>query len=396
MKTDALILGGGASGLIAAGALARAGRRVLVLEKNPRVGKKLLATGNGRCNFTNLRASATDYFGARALAEPALCAFPPEAVAAYFETLGINLRADAEGRAYPMSNQASSVLDALRLSLSEAGGEVWTDFRAVRIEPDLLVSAEDGRRARGKCLLVATGGQAAPKLGGCADGYALLEPLGHRATRRFCALAPLRTTPIPALKGIRVQCAISLIADGRAIRTETGEILFTDYGVSGIAAMQLARFVRSGMALSICLVDAPGRAFVQDRMRHLPGRPMEDFLNGAVPRRVGQALIRAAGIAPSRPASSLTGAEAAKLGALLNDWRLPVSGAMDFEHAQVTAGGLDARDFDPRSLESLRVPNLFAAGEALDVDGPCGGYNLQWAWASGLLAAKSMLERLES
>ncbi len=388
MTYDVIVIGGGAAGLAAAVSLARMGRRVAVLEAQARVGRKLLATGNGRCNLTNIHARAEDYFGDRALARAALEAFPPESVLAFFASLGVPARVDAQGRAYPASNQASSVLDALRLSLAEAGGEEVVGFRVARLSGEMAATAQDGRVARGRCALLATGGLAAPDLG--AADAPFVRALGHRFTRRFPALSPLETEPVSALRGLRAQCALTL-----GDRTERGELLFTEYGVSGIAAMQLARFARPGMALEVDFFPE-GRVDVASRARMLPARRVEDFLAGVVPKRVGQALAKSAGVPLSRPAGELSLAEAAALEAALHAWTLPLRGVRGFAQAQVTAGGLEASEFDARTLASRRAPGLYAAGEVLDVDGPCGGYNLQWAWASGLLAARSIHERLDA
>ncbi|HIQ82597.1 MAG TPA: aminoacetone oxidase family FAD-binding enzyme [Candidatus Pullichristensenella stercorigallinarum] len=388
MRYDAIIIGGGAAGLAAAVALSRRGRRVAVLEAQPRVGRKLLSTGNGRCNFTNTGAAPEDYFGDAALARGALAAFPPARVLEFFASLGVPARVDAEGRAYPSSNAASSVLDALRLSLQEAGGEEVVGFRVRALSRDLVATAEDGRQMAGRCALLATGGLAAPSLG--AADAPFVKTLGLRFTRRAPALAPLETESVPALKGLRAQCVLSL--EGHM---ERGEILFTEYGVSGIAAMQLSRFARPGATLSIDFLGGAQPALAA-RAQMLPKRRMEDFLNGIVPRRVGQVLTKSAGIPLSKTAGELDTAEISALETVLTGWTLPVHGVRGYAQAQVTAGGLEGTQFDPDTLEARRVPGLYAAGEMLDVDGPCGGYNLQWAWASALLAARSMDERLKA
>ena len=197
---DVLIIGGGASGLIAACALALRGRRVVLLEKQARVGRKLLSTGNGRCNLTNLRAGAGDYHGARQAAQAALRAWPPKRVLGFFEGIGIPCSADEAGRVYPMSHQAASVLDALRLCCDENGVETRVDFRVVKLEKrgkDFTAMSDDGQAVSGRCALVCTGGLAAPKLGACGDGYRLLEALGHRIAPRFAAIAALKTSPEP-------------------------------------------------------------------------------------------------------------------------------------------------------------------------------------------------------
>ena len=399
MQYDVLIVGGGASGLMAACALALRGRRVVLLEKQARVGRKLLSTGNGRCNLTNLNARASDYHGSRAAAQAALRAWPPAKVLAFFEALGIPGAADEAGRVYPMSRQAASVLDALRLCCDENGVDTLTDFAVAKLEKRdgaFEAVATDGRAVRARVALIAAGGLAAPKLGACGDGCKLLEDFGHTIAPRFPAIAALKTSPqaVRGLKGIRAEGEIALLVDGGAVREEAGEVLFGEDGVSGIAAMQLARqaneALRDGRRCEARLNFMPGvnaEGALRARARKLSKRRMEDFLNGIVPKRLGQALVRAAGLEMAAPAGELAGARLSALARLLNGWTLPVAGTQGFDQAQVTAGGASLKDFDIRCMQSLRCPGLFAAGEVLDVDGDCGGFNLQWAWSSALMAA---------
>ncbi len=390
------VIGGGASGLMAACVLARAGADVTVLERQSRVGKKLLATGNGRCNFTNIHASKDEYHGAQGVAAGILAAFPPARVIAEFERLGIPARIDAEGRAYPASNLAASVLDNLRLALSEAGGAEKTDFDVVKIERGFRIFSKDGAVFFCDRLLLATGGPAAPKLGGTRAGHGLLQALGHRVTPLFPAIAPIHTDvkPIKGLKGQRARCTVTLFDGKSAVRTEAGEILFTETGVSGICVMQLSRAARglSDARLSIDFAPGAQSELISARVEALPLRKIEDFLNGLLPRRIGWAVLRAAGLDDfSRVASSLSPSEMASLFRALRAFPLRVMGGAGFEDAQVTAGGVEMDQFDPATLQSRRIPGLFVAGEVCDVDGDCGGFNLQWAWASACAAAEGML-----
>ena len=408
MMFDVLIVGGGAAGLAAAGALARRGRRVALLERQPRVGRKLLSTGNGRCNLTHVGAAASDYHGSRQAARMALKAWPPERVTAWFEDIGVPCTADDAGRVYPMSRQAASVLDALRLCCDEHGVQTLTGFAVARLEREgngFIATAEDGRAARARFALVCAGGLAAPKLGATGDGYRLLEGFGHRIEPRFPAIAALRTPPerVRGLKGVRAEGGIALLADGGVVREERGEILLTEYGVSGIAAMQLARAanecLRRGAPCAVRMNFAPdwhdAAGKLADRARALERRPSGEFLNGVVPRLLGQALAKAAKLDAAAPAGSLTRGQIAALAEQLSGWTLPVSGTQGFDQAQVTAGGASLKDFDMRTMQSLRAPGLFAAGEVLDVDGDCGGFNLQWAWSSALTAADAIDAQLE-
>ena len=413
MTYDVLIIGGGASGLAAACALSGAGKKVALLEKQARVGRKLLSTGNGRCNMTNLRAKPENYHGARAAAARALDKCAPEQVLDFFDALGVPVTVDEEGRVYPMSNQAASVLDALRLYADENGCETITEFAAESILTKkglFTVRSADGRAVSGKKVLVCTGGLAAPKLGACGDGYKMLESLGHASVPKLPAIAALKTPPEPVrpLKGQRLECAVELLANDSLVHSEKGEILFSETGVSGIAAMQLARAcgeaLKAGRKCSLRIrIFGDGEdgfeaalRMLKKRQAQLPKRPMDDFLNGIVSKRIGQSLVKAAGIEPlSRPAGELSQKEMRALAAILSGWTLPVTGVQGFEQAQVTAGGISLKDFNWDTMESRRVPGLYAAGEVLDVDGDCGGFNLQWAWSSALIAARAMMDKGE-
>ena len=401
----AAILGGGAAGLFAACLLSRAGVETILLEKQPRVGRKLLSTGNGRCNLSNLHASPADYHGDARYVRAALEALPPRAVVAYFESIGLLCAPDEAGRVYPLSNQAAGVLDALRLSAGEAGARIETEFEAAQLArrgKGFRVLAADGRSADADFVLAAPGGMAAPKLGGGPGGYRLLEGLGHRIAPRLPAIAALKTDPeaVRALKGIRMHAQLTLLCGDQTLRRETGELLFSESGVSGIAAMQLARDVNlaaqrgRGCALKMNFLPGAPRNCIDLRAQALPQRTMEDFLSGVVPRRLGQVLAKQAGVQPlSLRAEELRPDQRRAIYAALTGWTLQVRGTLGFDQAQVTCGGAALSDFHPDTLESRLVPGLFAAGEVLDVDGDCGGFNLQWAWASAYLAAREILRR---
>ena len=398
MMTTAII-GGGASGLMAACLLAREGKRVILLEKQARVGRKLLSTGNGRCNLSNLNASEKDYYGDPACIRAALEAFSPEDAIDFFESIGVICAPDEEGRVYPLSNQAAGVLDALRLCAAEHGCDIRTDFpvKAVRKKKRFIIEAESGEQLQADKVIIACGGLAAPKIGGCGDGYKLLEAFGHKISPKLPAIAALKTDleTVRALKGIRMQGEISLLSDGKTLRRERGEILFGEGSISGIAAMQLARQLnlelKKNRSCAARLNFLPGAAAdcIARRCRMLPERPMDDFLSGIVPKRLGQVLCKAAGIAPlSLPAKELAPAQQKALQEMLTAWTLPLKGSLGFDQAQVTCGGAELKDFDPDTLESRLVPGLHAIGEVLDVDGDCGGFNLHWAWASAYIATR--------
>jgi len=409
MIYDLVVVGGGASGLAAQVSALRLGASAVLLEKGARVGKKLLSTGNGRCNLTNTSATPADYFGGTAVMAGAMAAFPPRKVMEFFESLGVLCLETRGGRVFPLCDQASAVLDALRCGVSELGGEILTGFEAVKLEKKdvFSVTASDGRRVEARRALLATGGPASPSVGGTEAGFLLFRQMRHPVTVLAPALTQLETPvePIRSLKGIRIDGGIRLYVDGGLAASDSGDILFTEYGLSGTAVMAMSRFAalalgngRRAEASVAALERSEGEALelLKSRRAMMPHRALEDFLTGAVHKRLGQTLVKAAGALPlSREAETLTDAELAAIARLLTDFRLPVTGTRGLAGAQVTAGGAEAGEFSPKTLESRRVQGLFAAGEALDVDGPCGGYNLQWAWASGLFAAQNAIRSLK-
>ena len=411
LSFDIAVIGGGASGLMAALAAhdKNPALKIGVFERLPRVGKKLMATGNGRCNLTNVNASPADYHGDVAFMEPAMGRFPPRVVMERFEAYGVYPIVEDDGRVYPLSGQASSVLDALRLSLLERGVEEIVEFEATALEragKGWRVRSKDGRMAWAKRVIVAAGGMTAPSLGGSASGYRLLEALGHRVTPRLPALVQVKTDPaaVRALKGIRYDGQIDILVDGRLMRGETGEVLFTEYGLSGIAVMQLSRVASAALARRnkpevtvrlhiLPLSEEAARALLKTRRTQLAARPLENFLTGLVNKRLGQTLIKLACPLPlSTPAAALTDAQLDALAALLTGWTLAITGTQGFDQAQVTAGGVRTAEFDPDTMASRLAPGVYVTGELYDIDGDCGGFNLQWAWASGLAAGEAAAE----
>ena len=406
---DCVIIGGGAVGLAAACHLGRAAaeqrsdKTILVLEKAPRVGKKLLATGNGTCNITNITATAENYHGTPALAARMLAAFSPAQAVEFFTSIGVDCVTRPDGKVYPVSEQAAAVLDALRLEAAAFGVETRCDCAVSTISP-----ARDGYRLTApdgdvfaRQVLVCVGGAAAPSLGGSAEGYRLLTDLGCEKTPLFPSIVQLRTATdyVRSVKGIRVDGEISLYLNGKRLATANGEILFTDYGLSGPAVMGISRYAadwerrkKGEMTAKLDLLpdwdDDTLKARITRRSQ-LRGRKLEDLLTGLLHKRVGQTVLRVANVTPlDRPADTLTAQECARISAVIRGWEISVTGTQGFGGAQVTAGGIDPSAFDPVTLMHKRYRGLYAAGEVLDVDGDCGGYNLQFAWSCAYVAAK--------
>ena len=399
MKT-VLVIGGGASGLMAALTAAEdPGNRVLLLERQQRIGRKLLATGNGRCNLTNTGATPEHYHGEDpSFSCHALEQFPPEAVLAFFRELGLLTEEEYGGRVYPLSNSANSVLDVLRFALDKAGVEQRTacPVRAIRREGKGFAVETEGETLRAEAVILACGGAAGAKLGGVMDGYQLAKALGHKRTGLYPALVQLVTAPeYPrALKGVRADCRLRLLRREYPLAHAQGELQFTDTGVSGPAAFDLSRAAATGgEGLTLELNFLPFGAEEAERLlagrrEFFPDLPVSEIFTGMLHNRLGRMLVKYSGVDAAAPLRSLDETRITALARAATAFRLPVKGTEGFDHAQVTAGGLRTGDFDPRTLESRLVPGLFACGELLDVDGDCGGYNLQWAWASGRLAGR--------
>lgn len=394
--TDILIIGAGASGLAAAIEAARTApdKSVTVLEHLPKAGKKILATGNGRCNLGNLNAASHRYTNSK-FAQPVIEKYGVDSLIGFFESMGLYTRADSEGRLYPMSNSAASVLDALRFECEKLGVKIICEEKAAQIK-----KADNGLIVNGniqaKKVIIATGGKAAPSQGSDGSGYPLLKSLGHTLTPLAPSLVQIKTdtATIKSLKGVRAKAKLSLSTGG----SSEGEILFTDYGVSGIAAMDLSRFVKQDKKAEISLDLLPD--FTQDDAkeiiirisRHNPAMPAESMLGGIIHKAIGTAAIKASlGFMP-KTAGEIKPKQAAVIAATLKDFRLTVTGTKSYNDAQVTRGGADVNEFDNSTMMSKKVINLFACGEVLDVDGACGGFNLAWAFASGRLAGKSAAE----
>ena len=395
-----LVIGGGASGILAALTAAEDPQnKVLLLERQQRIGRKLLATGNGRCNLTNTGASPEHYHGEEPdFVRPALERFPPEAALDYFHKLGLLTVEEYGGRVYPLSNSANSVLDVLRFALARAGVEqrCASPARAVRREKrGFTVETDEGPLFADR-LILACGGAAGAKLGGVLDGYQLAKALGHKRTGLYPALVQLTTEPdYPrALKGVRADCSLHLMRRDTVLAAARGELQFTEKGVSGPVSFEVSRAAATGgegLTLEINFLPFgvnDAAALLAGRKDAFPELPVSEIFTGMLQNRLGRMLVKYAGVDTSKPLRELDDGERTRLAEAATAFRLPVKGTEGFDNAQVTAGGLRTGDFDPNTLESRLVPGLFACGELLDVDGDCGGFNLQWAWASGRLAGR--------
>lgn len=403
------IVGGGAAGLVCATEAARCGVEAVVFESADRVGKKILATGNGRCNMGNAFVSGRDY-NRPAFVDEVLQALPPDEVAAFFADAGLLAFEEDEGRIYPYSNKAATVLDIVRLCMDEAGVEVRCGCAVRAVEPvdgrgGWSVLLVDGTCERFDAVVVSVGGAPAQ---GLVPGDIKYIP-----THPVLAALKTDTSSIKGLSGIRVRARLYLDAEPADLRDawmdvvdpdyeadyegpETnGEVLFRDYGISGIAAFDMSRYVRPGQMVFIDLLpdlDPQHKVdFIWEQVISHPSRSAAQILSGMLPSRVARAVAAAAGLDPDEPI--VAEQEAVVLAMATESFGLTVKGVADPKQAQVMRGGYAVKAFDASTMECKKHPGLFAAGEALDIDGRCGGFNLHWAWTSGMLAGRSAAAR---
>ena len=391
------IIGGGASGMAAALAAAEnPGCRVVLLERQARLGRKLQATGNGRCNLTNLHAALQGYHGEQPdFSEYAVSAFPPEKTMDWFRSLGLFTVAEESGRVYPYSDQANSVLDVLRFALEKPNIQVKLGAEVEKVRKmqngfrlEFGEEALDCQR-----LIVACGGLAGTRLGGTMSGYKLLRSLGHRCTRLRPTLVQLKTSwgGVVGLKGVRANCRAGILYNGTPFRESRGELQFTEYGLSGPVIFEISRDVCQQKGDWCCRLDFLPEILAETLFQELCRRrgtslPASELLTGILHNRLGRVLTQAAGISAQTPIRDLPDELLWEAVRAVKEFDVPLTEPMGMDSAQVTAGGIVSEEFEEKTMESKLVPGLYACGEVLDVDGDCGGYNLQWAWSSGRLA----------
>lgn len=387
------IIGGGASGMAAALAAAEnLNAEVLLFERQARLGRKLQATGNGRCNLSNTHALKGGYHGQMPdFVVPALTCFPPEETLNWFRKMGLFTVCEPSGRVYPYSDQANSVLDVLRFALEKPNIRVMTGVEVSKIRRQ-----EDGFNVDGTyCdrVIVACGGLAGSKLGGTMSGYQLLRSMGHRMTKLRPALVQLKSSwnGIGALKGVRANCSAQIYQGDRLHSQSAGEIQFTEYGISGPVIFEISRDVCQGGGTWNCRLDLLPEITAQELHDELDRRrktalAAQELLTGIIHNRLGRVVAKAAGLSLNGLVSDLTDYELQQVCTTTKSFVIPLTEPLGMDSAQVTAGGIVTDDFDAETMESKLVPGLYACGEVLDVDGDCGGYNLQWAWSSGRCA----------
>ena len=389
-----IVIGGGAAGLMAAVTAAER-NEVTVLERGPRVGRKLAVTGNGRCNLTNMNMDVSRYHGEDPeFVRPALRAFDVEKTLSFFRSLGLLTVTEPSGRVYPLSDQAGSVVDVLRLRAADLGVKFRCEFFAHEIRPENggFRVFSDSEELFAHKVIVAAGGAAGTRFGGSEAGYILLARLGHTRTAIYPALSQLRadnafTRP---LKGVRADGRVEIVSRGQVIAASEGEIQFTDYGISGPAVFEVSR---TAVTARECVARLDFARFLTDgeltdilRPRLKSTLTAENLLTGTVHNKLGRTIVTRLGYPLAMPVSRLTERDLGRVVGAVKRTEISILGHMGMDGAQVTAGGIKTGEADPETMESRIVPGLFLCGELFDVDGDCGGYNLQWAWSSGHMA----------
>ena len=373
--------------------------QIILMERQARVGRKLSATGNGRCNLTNLNAEKGGYHGDdSSFSKYAIEQFPPEKTLEYFRELGLFTVAEPSGRVYPYSDQANSVVDVLRFALDKPNIRLVTDFEVSKVKKTAEGFTVQSGSETIVCdkLVVACGGLAGTKLGGTMSGYKLLRSFGHKCTKLRPTLVQLKTawTGVASLKGVRANCRAGVYRNGELMRDSLGEIQFTDYGLSGPVIFEISRDACVDNAEWTCrmdfLPDLSREALLAElRRRRNTGLTCDDLLTGILHNRLGRVLIQMAGLRGRMEVQEMEERSLDQVCDTVKNFEVELTEPMGMDSAQVTAGGIVTDEFDAATLESRLVPGLYACGEVLDVDGDCGGYNLQWAWSSGRLAGLS-------
>ena len=405
-RCDIAIVGAGAAGLAAAifaAETAAASTRLVLLEGAARLGAKILISGGGRCNVTNTEVRPEDFNGARPVVRNILAAFDTHATVRWFAGLGVALKPEAGGKLFPVSDRARTVLDALVHRAAALHVDVRSAQRVADVTPQpdrsFIVRHTLGALRAGQVIL-ATGGRSLPRTGSDGSGWDIVRRLGHTVTETYPALVPLMLANgfHRELSGVSQPVELSIFANGKRIDQRAGNLLWTHFGISGPVVMDASRHWviahATGATVEMRCSFLPGRSF-EAVERHLietaatrPRLSVGRLLAHDLPERVAAALARAAGVDPGLPFARLSRPQRRQLAHALTAFVLPVVGVRGWDYAEVTAGGVPLNEIDYRTMQSRRTPGVFLAGELLDCDGRIGGFNFQWAWATGYLAGR--------
>jgi len=389
------IIGGGASGIAAAIYAKRNNENnsVTVFERSDRVLRKLLATGNGRCNLSNESISSDNYFSHTPdCVSKILSAFNPNDERQFFESIGLLLCSE-DGRIYPYSKRANAVSDALRYECERLGINIRTNSFIDKVEKKgdkFIILGEAFDKA-----VISCGGFSAPSFGTDGNSFTLLKSLGHTITKTSYALSPVKVFEnVKSLKGIRTNATLTLINNGEKVRQENGELQLTDYGLSGIAIMQLSRDCKEGSIIEADLMSVFSKEkledFLTERKEAFSHLKADDFLTGFLHKALAQYILSRCNIKANTPSGELTKKDICALAKQIKALSFTVKSVVGKEQSQATCGGALISEFDADTLESKKVKNLYCIGEALDCVGDCGGYNLHWAWTTAYIAGKNL------
>lgn len=401
-KRHVIIVGGGASGLMAAISAAREGAQVTIVEQRERLGKKILSTGNGRCNLTNKYMDVSCFRGDdTTIVSKILDNFGYQETISFFEVLGVILK-DRQGYVYPISDQAGTILEVLCMEIEHLGVNIILEQSVKNISKTsrgFTVRTTD-TTLLGDAVILATGGRAASVLGSDGSGYALAKTFGHKLSPVVPALVQLKGKGnfYKQISGVRTQAKVSLYVDRGYVCEDTGELQLTNYGISGIPVFQISRYAAKALNEKKAVMaevdflpsmsDDAFEDFLHKRIELHGHRTAEDFLIGIFHKKLIGLLLTASRINTNQVMDAVTNEQINKLVSVSKHFRLEIEGTNDFEQAQVCAGGVRTSEVNPRTLESVYVDNLYLTGELLDIDGICGGYNLQWAWSTGYVAGR--------
>ncbi|KEI11199.1 flavoprotein [Clostridium novyi B str. ATCC 27606] len=410
MKHKLIIVGAGASGIIAAINAKNLGIDVAILESNNRIAKKLLTTGNGRCNITNENITLDRYHSNNSnFFQHTLKNFNLNNTLEFFNSLGLHLTTLENGKMYPLSLQASSVIDILRASLEEKEIPVYLNTKVKDIHKSkkgfklyAFTSENDSLEFKCEKLILCCGGKSAPKTGSDGSGFSLAKKIGHSIIEPLPALVQLKLNykKLKALSGVKFDGSAKLYLDKQLVQEDSGEILFTDYGISGPPILQLSRNASRGIydgkkaTLKVDMMSTISKENLIELLENHWGvfgyRSIHDSFIGILNKKVIPILLKESGIDNMhKPCWNLTWQEKNAIFKLIKAWEFEVIDTNGFNNAQVTSGGVNTEEIDSTTLESKLIPNLYFCGEIMDVDGDCGGFNLQWAWSSGMIASNN-------
>ena len=412
---DTIIIGAGASGLVTAIVAARRGKKVLILEKNNKVGKKLLATGNGKCNITNQKPTPNRFYSQNpSFIEQSLGGYNYQSIKQFFKSIGLELIEAKEGKAFPMSLQASSVVELLVCECEQLGVTILceTEVKSVSKKNNSYEIKHTTGKVTASSLVIATGHLSAPQLGGVDDGVNFAKSLGHKFIKPFPTLvqltSPQKESYLKQMAGVKVESRVTLQHKNKSIQKQ-GDVLFTTYGISGLAILDISRFVieelldKKSIMLTIDLIPKMSKEQLLSLMKKSlvkkSKKPLEVWMQGFINKKLIQPILEplklqnqtVGSISPSEmPLGTSNIHQLESIVENIKSFKFKVNGSQGYKGAEVATGGVDTKEVDPLTMESKKHKGLYFTGEVLDVDGDRGGFNLHFTWVCGLRAGEHL------